>query len=121
MEGLYNLGRVINTLIILLIIVFIRIILSRIAIWKILTKSGINGWKCLIPSYNFYVLTKMTGFSKKEIVLFFIPVINIFTMLDFYIRLYNKFNVNIKSKLIAFIFGLSILTFCKLEDSSNSL
>ena len=34
-------------------------VLSIIANWKVYTKAGREGWKCLIPVYNVYVLYDM--------------------------------------------------------------
>ena len=44
-----------------------------VAEWKILTKAGEEGWKCLIPIYNVYVLSKIVGISFWYILLCFIP------------------------------------------------
>lgn len=33
-------------------------VLSIIANWKVYTKAGREGWKCLIPVYNVYVLSE---------------------------------------------------------------
>ena len=32
-----------------------------IAMWKIFTKAGVAGWKCLIPFYNIYCLLQIVG------------------------------------------------------------
>lgn len=45
-------------------------VLVIIATWKIFTKAGEKGWKCLIPVYNLYILYKLTWRP-----LMFIPVI----------------------------------------------
>ena len=44
-----------------------------VAEWKIFTKAGEEGWKCLIPIYNVYVLSKIVGISFWYILLCFIP------------------------------------------------
>ena len=38
-------------------------ILTIIAQWKIFTKAGEAGWKCLIPIYNIVILFKIAGLS----------------------------------------------------------
>ena len=38
-------------------------ILTIIANWKIFTKAGQAGWKCLIPIYNLVVLFRIAGIS----------------------------------------------------------
>lgn len=41
-----------------------------IAEWKIFTKAGEAGWKCLIPIYNMVVLFKIIGLSPWLILLY---------------------------------------------------
>ena len=41
----------------------IVLVLTIIAMWKIFTKAGVEGWKSLIPIYNVYVLCKIVGIS----------------------------------------------------------
>ena len=53
-------------------------ILTIIANWKIFTKAGEAGWKCLIPIYNLVILFKIAGISPWLILVCFaswIPVI----------------------------------------------
>jgi hypothetical protein len=38
---------------------FIVSVLSLVAMWRIFTKAGQAGWKCLIPIYNGYMLFKI--------------------------------------------------------------
>lgn len=35
------------------------VILGIIAMWKIFTKAGEQGWKAIVPIYNFYILCKL--------------------------------------------------------------
>ena len=47
-------------------IIFIGLVISIISIianWKLFTKAGEKGWKCLIPIYNTVVLFKIAGLS----------------------------------------------------------
>ena len=53
-------------------------ILTIIANWKIFTKAGEAGWKCLIPIYNSVVLFKIAGISPWLVLVYlagFIPYI----------------------------------------------
>lgn len=53
-------------------------VLLIVAQWKIFTKAGEKGWKCLIPIYNLVVLYKIIGLSPWLILLFllsWIPVV----------------------------------------------
>ncbi len=42
------------------VILIVWIVIAIIASWKIFTKAGEDGWKCLIPFYNQYILYKIT-------------------------------------------------------------
>ena len=53
-------------------------VLSVIAMWKIFTKAGQAGWKCLIPIYNLVILFRIAGISPWWILAYlatFIPVV----------------------------------------------
>lgn len=45
--------------------------------WKAFEKAGQPGWACLIPFYNFYIMTKIGGKPGWWVLLLFIPVANI--------------------------------------------
>ena len=66
-------------------------ILLVIAMWKIFTKAREDGWKSLIPIYNYYILCKICGISFLAIVILFItlfiPFINIVTSILLFIYL----------------------------------
>ncbi len=51
---------ILGSLMIFLVIGLIWLVLNIIATWKIFTKAGEPGWKCLIPFYNQYILYKLT-------------------------------------------------------------
>lgn len=51
-------------------------IIFIVANWKILEKTGEPGWKCLIPVYNMYILSKIVFGSGWWFLLMFIPVVN---------------------------------------------
>jgi len=48
-----------NTLVVYLVTLLVAGLLLLIATWKIFTKAGQAGWKCLIPIYNAYVFCKI--------------------------------------------------------------
>lgn len=52
---------------------FILYVLEIIAMWKIFTKAGREGWKSIIPIYNMYVLTEISGQNGIMILLCLIP------------------------------------------------
>lgn len=47
------------------ILALVIAVLSIIANWKIYTKAGRAGWKCLIPIYNVYVLFDMVWETRQ--------------------------------------------------------
>ena len=68
-------------------------VLTIIANWKIFTKAGEKGWKCLIPIYNTVVLFKIAGLSPLWVLGYLasvIPVIGYIAVLGLTIYLmYN--------------------------------
>ena len=50
-------------------------IVMIVAQWKIITKAGEAGWKCLIPIYNLVVLFKIVGLSPWLILVALIPFV----------------------------------------------
>ena len=68
-------------------------ILIVIAQWKIFTKAGEAGWKCLIPIYNFIILFKISGLSPWLVLVYllgFIPVVGSIICLVISIILWYK-------------------------------
>ena len=56
-------------------------ILTIIAQWKIFTKAGEAGWKCLSPIYNLVILFKIAGLSPWWVLGYLaaiIPVVGVF-------------------------------------------
>jgi hypothetical protein len=61
-----------------IILFYLLIVAVMIAAqWKIFVKAGQEGWACLIPFYNLYILTKIIGKPAWWIVLCLIPLVNI--------------------------------------------
>ncbi|MGZ8631382.1 MAG: DUF5684 domain-containing protein [Actinomycetota bacterium] len=44
--------------------------------WVVFTKAGEEGWKSLIPIYNWYVLLKIVGRPGWWLILYLIPIVN---------------------------------------------
>ena len=55
-----------------LIVVAIAVI-SIIAMWKIFEKAGHEGWKAIIPFYNMYILTEISGLNGWLFLISLIP------------------------------------------------
>lgn len=48
---------------IILIVSLVVAILQIAGMWKVFTKAGEKGWKCLIPIYNMVILFRISGLS----------------------------------------------------------
>ena len=57
-----------------IIVGLIMMVLIMIATWKIFTKAGEKGWKCLIPVYGTYIQYKFT-WSGLQGILFLVAVV----------------------------------------------
>ena len=72
------------------VILYIALIVFIIAsFWKVYEKAGQPGWAAIIPIYNFYILSKITG--VKNWWLIFIPIANIYILFVMYIALAKSF------------------------------
>lgn len=71
-------GAVTGVLVVASIFSIVISILTIIANWKIFTKAGEAGWKCLIPIYNLVILFKIAGISPWLLLVYlatWIPII----------------------------------------------
>ena len=62
----------------MIVIALVVAILQLAGMWKVFTKAGEKGWKCIIPIYNLVILFRISGLSPWIICgyfLAFIPVI----------------------------------------------
>jgi hypothetical protein len=48
------------------------------SLWKVFTKAGQPGWAALIPIFNLVVMLQIAGKPVWWILLYFIPLVNIF-------------------------------------------
>ncbi|MBE0504345.1 MAG: signal peptidase I [Desulfuromonadales bacterium] len=67
------------------------ILLIIASFWKVFVKAGQPGWKSLIPIYNLFVLLQIAGCPSWWLLMFFLPVVNIYFMVVMHIRLAEKF------------------------------
>ena len=62
----------------MIVIALVVAILQLAGMWKVFTKAGEKGWKCIIPIYNVVILFRISGLSPWIIcgyLLAFIPFI----------------------------------------------
>lgn len=63
---------------IFLMFFLVMIILFIVCHWKIFTKAGQEGWKCLIPFYNIVVQLEIAKQPTIWLLYFFIPFVNLY-------------------------------------------
>lgn len=84
-------------------------IVMLIAMWKVYTKLGIAGWKCIIPIYNLWVLFEALGMAPWLSLVSLIPIVGgilaMIALIIAYIRLAKGFG-----KDTAYAIGLIFLS-----------
>jgi hypothetical protein len=53
------------------------IVLAILPLWGIFVKAGEEGWKAVIPIYNYYVLLKVVGRPGWWLLLYLVPIVNL--------------------------------------------
>lgn len=69
----------------------VLIVLPYVGLYKLFQKAGRQGWEAIIPIYNFYVTTKLSGRPAWWTILLFVPLINIFICIGVTIDLLRSF------------------------------
>lgn len=72
------------------IIILAIAVVELVGMWKLFTKAGEAGWKCLIPIYNLVILFKVARISPWLILCYllsFIPVVGWLVMIGLQIYL----------------------------------
>lgn len=67
-------------LLVMMLILLPLIIFYIVCLWKTFEKAGVEGWKAIVPFYNFWVLCEIAGkpgWWSLVVLLSFIPVINL--------------------------------------------
>lgn len=80
------------------------IVVYLAAAWIVYTKAGQEGWKALIPFYNWWVLLKIVGRPGWWFILLFIPLVNIVVWIVLHVDLAKSFGRG-----IGFALGLIFL------------
>jgi Family of unknown function (DUF5684) len=85
---------------------FLLIIPALVGAWNVFEKAGRSGWEALVPIYNIYVLTVITGQSGWLVLLCLIPLINVVAIGFLYWKLAERFTLS-----WPFAIGLLLLPF----------
>jgi hypothetical protein len=91
----------------IILVIYIALIIFLIAsIWKVFVKAGQPGWGAIIPIYNIYLLCKIAGRPGWWVILYIVPIVNIFVGLVVSLDVAKSF-----AKGTGFGIGLWILSF----------
>lgn len=107
-----------GALVVYYIIAIIIGIICLVAFWKLFTKAGEAGWKCLIPIYNEYILFKIVYGNGLKFLLLLVPVLNCVVSIAFFFRLAQVFGKGAGFGFLTLLFPeicLPILAFGKSE------
>ncbi len=86
--------------------------------WKLFTKAGEAGWKCIIPIYNYYIMLKIGGKPGWWLLLFFIPIVNIiaaFMILSAFLGAFGRYGAG--PVLLMIFFGVFYLPYLAFSSS----
>lgn len=83
-------------------LVFILFVIA--AQWKVFVKAGLAGWKCLIPLYGQYCLSKIVFGNGWYFIALFIPILN---LIFWIVLMYNL--AKVFGKGVGFFLGLVFL------------
>lgn len=85
---------------------FLFAVATLAGMWQVYVKAGRDGWEAIIPIYNLYVLTVITGQQWWLVILCLIPVVNIVAFGFLCWKLTERFGLN-----WPFAVGLFLLPF----------
>lgn len=99
-----------------LFIYFAILVVVLVAQWKLFSKAGEAGWKCLIPFYNYYIFYKILYGNGWKFLFLFVPVLNVIVSIAAYIRTAQVYGKGIGFGILHLFF--SPITMCILAFGS---
>lgn len=84
----------------------ILLIVQFLSLWRVFEKAGVQGWKSVVPFYNFYTLLKIVGKPGWWVALLLVPGVNLVIFVWTVNMLSKSFGKN-----AAFTFGIVFLGF----------
>ncbi|WP_195809226.1 DUF5684 domain-containing protein [Hymenobacter polaris] len=66
-------------------------VLVIVGLWKLFEKAGKPGWASLIPIYNVIVMFEIVGKPMWQLILFLVPLANLYVAITLYIGLAKSF------------------------------
>ncbi len=100
----------------LLPILIIYYILLVICFYKLLEKEEQPGWIALIPLYNLYVFTKLV---RIPLVLWFIPILNLVTLIAMPYNLARQYGLPDWQRCLAIFFPYIMIPYIAFSDIKN--
>ena len=85
------LGIFVGIFMFVMFIVLIFYLINIIFQWKVFVKAGKPGWAALIPIYNIIVMFEISGLPAWNVVLLFVPLLNVYILVKSYINLSKNF------------------------------
>jgi signal peptidase I len=76
----------------MLIFLLISYVLLSISLYFVFNKAGEEGWKGLVPGYNFVVWGKIIGYPIWRVALLLLPIVNIFVYAAMAVRMVRSFD-----------------------------
>ena len=90
------LGAITGVMLTLCVIICLAVfVMNVIGLWKMFSKAGIAGWKCLVPFYSAYLLFKMSFGNGWIFLLGFVPLVNIVIYIVCMVKLAKAFNAGV--------------------------
>lgn len=99
-----------------LFIYFAILIVMLVAQWKMFSKAGEAGWKCLIPFYNSYIFCKILYGNGWKFLFSLVPILNIIFSIAIFIRTAQVYGKGIGFGILHLFF--SPITMCILAFGS---
>ena len=101
-----------------MIFMFLFFIFLLVCMYKVYKKAGRKGWEALVPIYNIVVLMQIAGLPSWYIVLYFVPIANIYVMFKTYIELAHKFGKSTGFGILLIFFSFVFLPILAFGDAT---
>lgn len=97
----------------------ILIVFALVVMWRIFTKAGYAGWKCLIPIYNIYCEFQMAWGKGWVFLLLLIPVVNIVIYIMLMVKLAHAFGKSTEFAVGLIFLSVIFLAILAFDDNTR--
>lgn len=108
-----NSGSVFSTILTMVLVLAISAV-SIYMSWKVFVKAGYEGWKCLIPYYNMYIMFQIAGMNGWLFLSFMVPCVNIVMTFVLLWKFFGKFELSMGIRIASMfipLIGMAIIAF----------